>query len=148
MKRFAQGVWHFFGGRLFERTYRESRQALALLKDRRVVGAYQQEQRRPFHSYVIDYDLTESDLRCLYQQHQGFFYFFTLCAFFALGFGVSTAFSTFGVGMALLAFLVALLFLAQAARHSLRCWQIQQRRLGSFQEWFRQPRFWFPLDQS
>lgn len=149
MRHFPHHIWVFFGGALFKRTYGESRQAIAFLK-----AAWANTRRHPlephrtFQAYVAEYQLTEADLDCIYRRHRGFFYFLVGCALLALGYSTSAAFSTFGTGMAGVTVLMALLFLANAARHSLRCWQIQERRLGSFREWLHQPCAWFPLNFS
>lgn len=147
--RLPYRVWQFMGGSLYERAYQESHQAVAWFKTEWANKITRStEPNRTFQAYVTEYQLTEADLGRIYRRHRGFFYFLVGCALLALGYSTSAAFSTFGTGMAGVTVLMALLFLANAARHSLRCWQIQERRLGSFREWLHQPCAWFPLNFS
>jgi len=97
-----------------------------------------------FAGWARRFGLAEADLRNLHRRHAGWFTFLFGDALFALAFGATTAFATFGWRPALLAVLLALLFLAGAAGHSLRAWQLRERRLGSFGEWARRPRAWWP----
>lgn len=97
-----------------------------------------------FARAVRDHGLTGADLRRLHRQYALHGYALTAGALFALAFGVTTAFLTFGPALALLAVLLALLFLAAGAASSLRAWQLRERRLGAFGEWARRPRAWFP----
>ena len=97
-----------------------------------------------FAGWVRRFRLTDADLRTLHRRHAARFYFLFGGALFALTFGRPSAFVTFGPALALLAVLLALLFLAAAAGSSLRAWQLRERRLSSFGEWTRRPRAWFP----
>lgn len=105
-------------------------------------------QGRTFQDYVAEYQVSEDDVRALYRHHARFFYFLVGGAVFIIGFSTATAFSTFGFGGACVTVLMALLFLAKAAAHSLRCWQIQERCLRSFRAWLHQPHRWVPLGFS
>ena len=97
-----------------------------------------------FAGWVRRFGLTGADLRALHRRHAARFTFLAGGALFALAFGATAALVTCGPARAALAALLALLFLAGAAGHSLRAWQIRERRLGSFGEWVRTPAAWFP----
>jgi hypothetical protein len=97
-----------------------------------------------FEGWVRRFRLSDADGQRLHRQHAGRFYFLFGGALFALAFGTTSAFVAFGPALALLAALLALLFLAGAAGSSLRAWQIRERRLGSFGEWAKTPTAWFP----
>lgn len=97
-----------------------------------------------FAHWVQYYRLTDADLRRLHRRHAVRCYGLFGGALCALGFGATTAFITFGAGLALVDGLLALLFLAGAAGHSLRAWQLRERRLGSFGEWASRPGAWVP----
>lgn len=145
----TRSLWRFVGGSLYTRAYRHAQAGVALLKQTWSEKiAAPMERDRTFQDKVAEYQLSEADLHTLYRQHTGFFYVLVGCALFTLGFSTATAFSIFGFGGAGVTVLMALLFLAKAAAHSLRCWQLQERRLRSFREWLQQPRCWFPLGFS
>ena len=97
-----------------------------------------------FAGWVRHFGLTDAELRTLHRRRAARFYFLFGGALFALAFGATAAFATFGPARAALAVLLALLFLAGAAGHSLRAWQVRERRLGAFGEWVRRPETWFP----
>ena len=97
-----------------------------------------------FAGWVRRFGLTDADLRALRRRHAARFYFLFGGALFASSFGATAALVAFGPALAGLALLLALLFLAGAAGHSLRAWQIRERRLGAFGEWASRPRAWFP----
>ncbi len=143
--RLTRGLWRFAGGPLFEQTYRQLQTvATGLYRPGAEKIARPAARERSFEACVADYGLSETDLRALHRRRAAFFYLLVGGALFALGFGATAAFSTFGPGLAAVAVLAACLFVAGAAGHSLRCWQIRTRRLGSFRDWWRQPRQWFP----
>ena len=93
-----------------------------------------------FAGWVRRFGLTDAELRTLHRRHAARFTFLFGGALFALAFGATAALVTFGPALAALAVLLALLFLAGAASHALRAWQIRERRLGSFGEWVRNAR--------
>lgn len=97
-----------------------------------------------FARWVQYYRLTDADLRRLHRRHAVRCYGLFGGALFALGFGATRAYLAFGWALALLAVLLALLFLAGAARSALRAWQIRERRLDSFGAWARTPAAWLP----
>lgn len=97
-----------------------------------------------FAGWVRQFGLTDADLRRRHRRHAARCYVLAGCALFALAFGATSAFVTFGPALAALAGLLALLFLASAAGHALRAWQIRARRLGAFGEWAKTPAAWFP----
>ncbi|MCC8998855.1 MAG: hypothetical protein LM522_05065 [Candidatus Contendobacter sp.] len=97
-----------------------------------------------FADAVQVFKLTDAQLRGLHRGHAARFYFLFGGALFALSFGATAAFLAGGPARAGLAVLGALLFLAAAAGHSLRAWQIRTRHLHSFEAWMDQPRAWFP----
>lgn len=97
-----------------------------------------------FAGWARRFGLTEADLRRLHRRHAARCALLAGGALFALAFGATAAFAAFGGGPALLAVLLALLFLAGAAGHSLRAWQLRERRLGSFGEWASRPGAWVP----
>ena len=97
-----------------------------------------------FEGWVRRFRPSDADGQRLHRQHAGRFYFLFGGALFALAFGTTSAFVAFGPALALLAALLALLFLAGAAGSSLRAWQLRERRLGSFGEWAKTPTAWFP----
>lgn len=98
-----------------------------------------------FAQAVQEYGRSETDLKNLHRYHTVRVYALTAGALFTLAYSLTTAFLTYGAGIGGLAVLLALLFLAGAAQSSLRAWQLRERRLGSFSEWLRQPRVWFPF---
>lgn len=97
-----------------------------------------------FAHWVQYYRLTDADLRRLHRRHAVRCYGLFGGALFALGFGATRADLAFGWALALLAVLLALLFLAGAARSALRAWQIRERRLDSFGAWAKTPAAWLP----
>jgi hypothetical protein len=97
-----------------------------------------------FAGWVRRFGRTDAELQALHRRHAARFTFLAGGALFALAFGATAALVTCGPARAALAALLALLFLAGAAGHSLRAWQIRERRLGSFGEWVRTPAAWFP----
>lgn len=97
-----------------------------------------------FAGGVRRFGLTDADLRSLHRRHAARCYLLFGGALFALAFGATSALVTFGPALAALAALLALLFLAGAAGHSLRAWQLRERRLGPFGEWVRRPGAWWP----
>ena len=97
-----------------------------------------------FAHWVQYYRLTDADLRRLHRRHAARGYGLFGGALFALGFGATRAYLAFGWALALLAVLLALLFLAGAAHSALRAWQIRERRLRAFGEWVKTPAAWFP----
>ena len=97
-----------------------------------------------FADAVQVFKLTDAQLRGLHRGHAARFYFLFGGALFALSFGATAAFLAGGPARALLAVLLALLFLATAAGSSLRAWQLRERHLHSFEDWIHQPRAWFP----
>ncbi|MBK8751726.1 MAG: hypothetical protein IPL99_08775 [Candidatus Competibacteraceae bacterium] len=97
-----------------------------------------------FADAVQFFNVTDAQLRGLHRRHAARFYFLLGGALFALSFGVTTAFLRGGPARALLAVLLALLFLAAAAGSSLRAWQIRERHLHAFGDWIHRPRAWFP----
>jgi hypothetical protein len=97
-----------------------------------------------FAGWVRHFGRTDAELRTLHHRHAARCYFLFGGALFALAFGATRAFVTFGPALAALAVLLALLFLAGAAGHSLRAWQVRERDLHSFGAWARRPRAWFP----
>ena len=134
--------WRLVGGSLLTRSVQETRTAWALWRSVRPNSVNLPP--RPFADWVADYQLTEADLSVLYRRHQGFCYALGLGGLFSLGYGTATVFATFGWGWAIATLLLSGLFLVRAAGHSLRCWQIKERRLSSFTEWLKQPLVWIP----
>ena len=100
--------------------------------------------RARFTAAVDQYGLTPADLRRIRRTHTLRFYGRVGAACFALSFSVTSAYFTFGGFVALLAVLLALLFLAASVQSSLRVWQIRGGRLATFGEWVRSPAVWFP----
>lgn len=97
-----------------------------------------------FMAAVDQYGLTPADLRRIRRTHTLRFYGRVGAAWFALSFSVTSATLTFGGVVALLAVLLALIFLAAGIQSSLRAWQIRVGRLGTLGEWVRSPTAWFP----
>ena len=97
-----------------------------------------------FADSVQFFNVTDAQLQSLHRRHAARFYFRFGGALFALSFGATAAFLAGGPARALLAVLLALLFLATAAGSSLRAWQLRERHLHSFEDWIHQPRAWFP----
>ncbi|MER2600791.1 MAG: hypothetical protein ABTR27_00365 [Candidatus Competibacter phosphatis] len=102
------------------------------------------DERARFTAAVDQYGLTPADLRRIRRTHTLRFYGRVGAACFALSFSVTSATLTFGGFVALLAVLLALLFLAASVQSSLRVWQIREGRLATFGEWVRSPAVWFP----
>lgn len=100
--------------------------------------------RARFTAAVDQYGLTPADLRRIRRTHTLRFYGRVGAACFALSFSVTSAYLTFGGFVALLAVLLALLFLAASVQSSLRVWQIRGGRLATLGEWVRSPAVWFP----
>lgn len=146
MGRFFQAVWRWCGGRGYQRDCRHVKDAADAAATGRRDPRADAHPGGPldFADYVRQYRLTDADLRRRQRRLAIEFYLLFGAALFALGFGATTAVVTFGPGLALVDGLLALLFLAGAAARSLRAWQIRERRLGSFGEWARRPREWFP----
>lgn len=97
-----------------------------------------------FAGWVGHFGLTDADLRTLHRRHAARGYFLAGGALFAASFGATGALVTSGPALAALALLLALLFLAGAARGAFRAWQIRERRLGAFGEWVKTPAAWVP----
>lgn len=145
MRRVFGAVWRFFGGETHRRQLQHvqgaARDLLARSDTNPPTAAPPLQQFEDFQRF---YRVSELDLRVLHRQRAAQVYFLAGCALFAVAFGATSAWLRSGPPLAALAVLLALLFLAVAARHSLRAWQIRERRLGSFGEWLRRPRVWFP----
>lgn len=97
-----------------------------------------------FAGWVRRFGLTDAGLRTLHRRHAARCYLLFGGALFAASFGATAALVAFGSAAAGLALLLALLFLAGAAGHALRAWQIRARRLGAFGEWAKTPAAWLP----
>ena len=97
-----------------------------------------------FAGWVRRFGLTDAGLRTLHRRHAARCYLLFGGALFAASFGATAARVAFGPALAGLALLLALLFLAGAAGHALRAWQIRERRLGPFGEWAKTPGAWWP----
>lgn len=140
--RFSKIVWRFLGGVVYQRDFRQLQAVTRSIVAQ--TGAPVPEEPGGFEDYVHFYQLSGSDLCRLRRQHVVRFYFMAGCALFASTFGLTATLSTFGWTLGLLTVLLASLFTAIAARHSLRAWQIRERRLGSLREWLNRPRVWLP----
>lgn len=97
-----------------------------------------------FAGWVRHFGLDEAGLRTLYRRHAARCYLLLGGALFAASFGASAALAASGPALAGLALSIAALFLAGAAGHSLRAWQVRERRLGAFGEWAKTPGAWLP----
>lgn len=139
--RTVRGVWKLFGGKSHKRDFQIGRAAAADL-----YTAARRPETRPdgFEDCVLAYGLSDRDLSRLHRQHAWQCYVFSGGGVFAATFGATSALAHSGALIGMLALLLALLFFARAAQHSLRAWQIRERRLGAFGEWLRRPGVWFP----
>lgn len=140
----------FFGRRAGGRTRRRDVRPVTVTQ-RPGAGGWRESSAGPdpgepdgFADAVQAFNVTDAELQSLHRRHTARFYFLFGGALFALAFGATAAFLRGGPARALLAVLLALLFLAAAAGHSLRAWQIRERQLHSFEAWMDQPRAWFP----
>lgn len=129
--------WRFFGGRaLFSRR--------AAARRERPDAPAGPAEPTDFSGWVRRFGLGDADLRTLHRRRAARCYCLLGGALFAASFGASAALAAFGPALAGLALLLAGLFLAGAAGHSLRAWQIRERRLAGFGEWAKTPGAWFP----
>lgn len=147
--RIGGSLWRYVGGPLVARDARAT--AAAARRIRTTLFAQEpdgegstSEDAARFGEALERFALSDADLGRIHRAQAVRFYLFTGAALFAASFGTTSAYLTFGAPIALLAALMALLFLLVGAQGGLRAWQVRERRLSSFGEWLHTPRAWLP----
>ena len=140
VRRAGSSIWRFFGGPGLARNGPPARRRPSAPDERAPAG----DDAQRFRAAVRQYRLDEAALRRRYRREAVRCYVLLGGALFAASFGATSARFTFGGALAMLAILMALCFVAGAARSAFRAWQIRERRLGAFGEWVRTPAAWCP----
>ena len=137
VRRVGSVVWRFFGGRSLVRNGPPAHR-------RPPAPALAGDDARRFEDALRRFGVSETALRQRHRREVVRCYVLFGGALFAVSFGATSARFTFGGALAILAILMALWFVAGAARSAFRAWQIRERRLGAFGEWVRTPAAWCP----